>query len=233
MYLSKKATMNGVRIEGDVIILGPTTLGQGTLIGAYAIIGYPMYRKIREIDTAGNILESYDEISEGTIIGKSCVIRSHTVIYEKVKIGNMVQTGHSVLIRENTEIGDRSVVGTHSIIDGDVKIGKEVSIQSGSYIPPKSIVGNNVFLAPFVVITNDKYPASKRLLGVMIEDDAIIGANSVLISGVKIGRGAVVASGAIVTRDIPPNKVVLGAPARVVMSREEYERKKREYELKG
>jgi acetyltransferase-like isoleucine patch superfamily enzyme len=115
-------------------------------------------------------------------------------------------------------------------VDGRVKIGREVSIQSGVYIPPMSEVGDRVFLAPFVVITNDKYPPSRRLLGVKIENDAVIGANSVLVSGVRIGEGAVVASGAVVTRDVPPRKVVMGVPARVVGTREEYDEKKREYE---
>ncbi len=228
MYLSKKAILSGVSLEGDVTVLGPTFIGKGSTLGIYSVVGYPSFSKIKGIEKRN--YQAYDEVSEGVKIGEKTFIRSHSIIYERVRIGNRVQTGHAVLIREDSEIGDNTVVGTHSIVDGHVKIGDNVSIQSGSYIPPESIIGNRVFLAPFVVITNDKYPASKRLLGVNIGDDAVIGANSVLISGVKIGEKAVVASGTVVTKDVPPGKVVLGVPARVVMDRDEYEEKKRIYE---
>ncbi len=228
MFLSKKASLEGVSLEGDAIVIGPSSIGPGTVLGMYSVVGYPTYRKIRSLGEKD--LTSYDDLSEGAVIGENCFLRSHSVVYERARIGNRVQTGHAVLIREDTIIGDGTVVGTHAVIDGRVKIGEDVSIQSGTYIPPESKIGDRVFLAPFVVITNDKYPASKRLLGVTVEDDAVIGANAVLISGVRIGEGAVVASGAVVTRDVPPRKVVIGVPARVVMDREEYDRKKREYE---
>ncbi len=228
MFLSKKANLEGVSIEGDATVIGPSSIGRGTVLGIYSVIGYPIYGKIKSLNRRD--LESYDDLSEGAIIGENCFLRSHSIVYERVKIGNGVQTGHSVLIREDTTVGDGTVVGTHAIIDGGVVIGRNVSIQSGTYIPPESRIGDRVFLAPFVVITNDKYPASKRLLGVTIEDDAVIGANAILISGVRVGEGAVVASGAVVTRDVPPRKVVVGVPARAVMSREEYDRKRREYE---
>ncbi len=227
MFLSKKASLEGVRLEGEVTVLGPSEIGEETILGVYTVIGYPTYGKIKGLVPS---LEAYDQVSEGAIVGERSFIRSHSVVYERVRIGKGVQTGHGVLIREDTIIGDGTVVGSHTIVDGRVKIGEKVSIQSGNYIPPESVIGDNVFLAPFVVITNDRYPASRRLLGVTIEDDAVIGANSVLISGVKVGRGAVVGAGAVVTKDVPPDTVVLGVPAKPVMSRDTYDRKKAEYE---
>ncbi|MCS7102773.1 MAG: N-acetyltransferase [Candidatus Korarchaeum sp.] len=228
MYLSKKASVEGVLFEGEAVVLGPTAIGRGSVIGLYSILGYPILPKVRGSRAS---LESYDELSEGVRVGEDCFIRSNSVIYEKVVIGNRVQTGHFILIREDSQVGDNTVIGTNSLIDGRVRIGSRVSIQSGVYIPPMSVIGDRVFLAPFVVLTNDKYPPSKRLLGVTVEDDAVIGANSVLVSGVRIGEGAVVAAGAVVTRDVPPGKVVMGAPARVVGTRDEYESKKRDYEI--
>lgn len=230
LYISKKSSMRGM-LEGDSIILGSSVIEEGSLIGVGVIIGYPSYRKVKKLIAEGKIsLESYDEVSEGSKIDESCVIRSSSVIYERAILGRGVQTGHNVMIRENCVIGDGSVVGSHSVLDGNVKVGRNVSIQTGNYLSPGTVVGDGVFLGPFVVITNDRYPASRRLLGVEIEDNAVIGANSTLISGVKIGRNSVVAAGAVVTRDVEPEKVVAGVPARVIMSREEYEMKKKEYE---
>ena len=233
LYISKKSSVRGM-LEGDSVVLGPSTIGEGSLIGVGVIVGYPSYKKVKELMAGGKVgLESYDEVSEGSKIGSNCVIRSCSVIYERTVLGTGVQTGHNVMIREDCVIGDGSVIGSHSVLDGNVKVGRNVSIQTGNYLPPKTVVGDGVFLGPFVVITNDRYPASRRLLGVEIEDNAVIGANSTLISGVRIGKNSVVAAGAVVTRDVEPGKVVAGVPARVIMDREEYEKKKEEYEREG
>lgn len=229
-YISKKSSMRGL-LEGDCVVLGPSVIGEGSIVGTGVIIGYPSYRKVRELMASRRIgLNYYDEVSEGSRVGSSCVIRSGSVIYERAVLGDRVQTGHNVMIREDCVVGDGSVVGSHSVLDGSVRVGRNVSIQTGNYLPPGTIVGDGVFLGPFVVITNDRYPASRRLLGVEIEDNAVIGANSTLISGVKIGRNSVVAAGAVVTRDVEPGAVVAGVPARVIMDREEYEKRKERYE---
>ncbi|MGC8933236.1 MAG: N-acetyltransferase [Thermoproteota archaeon] len=232
LYISKKSSVKGM-FEGDSVVLGPSVIGEGSLIGVGVIVGYPSYKKVKELIVKGKAkLESYDEISEGSRIESNCIVRSGSIIYERTVLGKGVQTGHNVMIRENCVVGDGSIVGSHSVLDGNVKVGRNVSIQTGNYLPPGTVVGDGVFLGPFVVITNDRYPASRRLLGVEIEDNAVVGANSTLISGVKIGKNSVVAAGAVVTRDVEPGKVVAGVPARVIMSREEYEEKKGEYERK-
>jgi len=145
-------------------------------------------------------------------------------------LGDHVELGHGVVIRENTKIGSRSRVGTGTIIDGGVTIGEDVSIQSGVYIPPRVVIGNRVFIAPRVTFTNDRYPPSRRLIETIIEDEAVIGAGAVIVAGIRIGYRSVVGAGAVVTKDVPPETVVIGAPARPVMSRSEYEYKKHKYE---
>ncbi|WP_243669169.1 hypothetical protein [Vulcanisaeta sp. JCM 16161] len=98
------------------------------------------------------------------------------------------------------------------------------------YIPRGTVIEDNVFLGPNVVITNDKYPPSKRLDGVKIRRNAVIGANATLIAGIEIGENAVVAAGSVVTKDVPPGVVVAGVPAKPIYSVDVFIRKRVEYE---
>ncbi len=233
-YVSKKAFIGSAFLGENVIVLGPSVIGDDSIIDEYVILGYPVRAKFHSF-TRGTFdkeinWEEIDSMLEGCELGKNVHIRSWTVIYEKSLLGNHVETGHNVLIRENTVIGEKTIVGSGTIIDGNVVIGSRVRIESGVYIPPNTTIGNNVFIGPRAVFTNDKYPASKKLVGAKVGDDSVIGANSTIIAGINIGEGAVIAAGSVVTRDVPPFKVVAGVPARIVGEREEYEEKKRLWE---
>jgi acetyltransferase-like isoleucine patch superfamily enzyme len=128
-------------------------------------------------------------------------------------------TGVRVLVRERTRLGAGCVVGSSTIVEGDVDIGDEVVLQSGVYVPTHVTIGDRVFIGPRAVLTNDKFPLRRRAEylpeGPVIEDDASIGANATLLPGVRVGRGAMVAAGAVVTRDVPPWTLAVGVPARV------------------
>jgi acetyltransferase-like isoleucine patch superfamily enzyme len=159
--------------------------------------------------------------SEGeVIIGDNALVRSGSVIYSGVKIGNDFRTGHSVLIREETDIGDNVLVGTNSVIDGHCKIGNNVSIQTDAYVTAYTTIEDDVFIGPRVVTTNDKYMYyGAKLIGPTIKKGARIGANSTILPGVIIGEGAIVGSGAVVTKDVPSGATVVGNPARPIASR--------------
>lgn len=151
------------------------------------------------------------------VVGDNAVIRSHSVIYRDVVIGNNLRTGHGVLIREGTRIGDNVLIGTGTVIDGHTSIGSHVSIQSRAYIPTNTVIEDYVFIGPCAVLTNDKYPIRKdyELRGPTISKGASIGANAVILPSVKIGEGAMVAAGACVTRDVPDWKLAIGFPAEI------------------
>jgi acetyltransferase-like isoleucine patch superfamily enzyme len=151
------------------------------------------------------------------VVGDNAVIRSHSVIYRDVVIGNNLRTGHGVLIRERTRIGDNVLVGTKTVIDGHTSIGSHVSIQSRAYIPTNTVIEDYVFIGPCAVLTNDKYPVRKdyELCGPTLLRGASIGANAVILPGVTIGKGAMVAAGACVTRDVPDWTLAIGFPAEV------------------
>jgi acetyltransferase-like isoleucine patch superfamily enzyme len=148
-------------------------------------------------------------------IGENAVIRSGTVIYSGVAIGKNFRTGHNVLIREETVIGDDVLVGTNSVIDGNCRIGTAVSIQTNVYITRYTIVEDCVFFGPCAVTLNDKYMEyGADLRGPVLKKGAKIGANSTILPAVVIGENAVVGAGSVVTKDVKTGEVVVGNPAR-------------------
>ena len=123
-------------------------------------------------------------------------------------------------MRENSEIGDDVLIGTNSVLDGHCKIGSNVSIQTDVYITINTIIEDHVFIGPRVVTTNDKYMYyGAKLTGPTIKKGARIGANSTLLPGVVIGENAIVGAGSVVTRDVPDGAVVAGNPARTIKAK--------------
>jgi acetyltransferase-like isoleucine patch superfamily enzyme len=150
-------------------------------------------------------------------------------ISEKAKIGQNVQIWHFAYVGDNTEIGDNVSIGSLAHVDYDVKIGENTRIEGQAYIPPLSRIGKNVFIGPAAVLTNDPYPMCDKMIGVTIDDGVIIGARAVIKAGVTVGKNSVVAMGAIVTRDVPENSVVMGSPSSIRYTREEYDKKQRQW----
>jgi UDP-2-acetamido-3-amino-2,3-dideoxy-glucuronate N-acetyltransferase len=149
---------------------------------------------------------------------------------KNVKLGRNVRKWHFTYIGDNTEIGDDTKIGSLVHIDYGVKIGRGCKIEGSAYIPPLTVIGDDVFIGPGVIFTNDPYPMSPKMVGVKVEDGAIICAGSMLKAGITVGRKAVVGFGSVVTRDVPPEMVVFGNPAKPRMTLAEYSAKKREWE---
>jgi len=182
---------------------GINVIGEDAQIFEPVTIGFPSRENIGKTGFSG------------TTIGHHAVLRSGTIIYCDVIIGDNFQSGHNTLIREKTRIGDRTAIGTATIIDGNTRIGNDVSLQSMVYIPTNTIIGDHVFIGPNAVLTNDRYPPSGSLTGPVIKTGAAIGANATIIPGVCIGEGAFIAAGSIVTRDVPDYMMAIGTPARI------------------
>ena len=150
-------------------------------------------------------------------------------ISEKAKIGQNVLIWHFSYVGDDTEIGDNTKIGSLVHVDYDVKIGKNCRIEGNVHLGPLDRIGDNVFIGPLVTTTNDPYPMCNKMVGVTIKDNAIIGAGSTIKAGVTIGENSVVGMGSVVTRDVPENSVVIGSPATIRYSREEYDKKQRKW----
>jgi acetyltransferase-like isoleucine patch superfamily enzyme len=187
-------------------IYANVTLGAGTAVEDFCIVGAPP--------------RGASDGSLPTVIGDGSVIRSHTVIYAGNTIGRHFQTGNKVNIRELNIIGNNVSVGTLSVIEHHVEIGDNVRIHTQVFIPEFSVLEEGCWIGPNVVFTNAKYPLSPgvkdSLVGPIIRRGAKIGANATLLPGVVIGENALVGAGAVVVRDVPAGAVVVGNPARMV-----------------
>jgi acetyltransferase-like isoleucine patch superfamily enzyme len=117
-------------------------------------------------------------------------------------------------------IGRDCNICDHVFIENDVVVGDRVTVKSGVQLWDGVRLGNDVFVGPNATFTNDKYPRSRswpdRFLETHVGEGASIGANATILPGISIGRGAMVGAGAVVTKDVPPNAVVHGNPARIV-----------------
>ncbi|MEM4576792.1 MAG: DapH/DapD/GlmU-related protein [Candidatus Nezhaarchaeales archaeon] len=232
-YISSRALVNACILGSLIKVYGSTFVGKDTIIDDMVILGYPTRQslaKLLESSIQGRSIDSaFDEVSKGCIVGERCILRSGCVVYERVKVGDEVHFGHNVLVREDTEVGDHSSVGSYTIIEGETRIGKRVNIQSGVFIPRGTIICDDVFLGPKVVITNDKYPPSRRIVSTKIGRGAIIAANAIIVAGVEVGEESFIAAGSVVTRDVPRGVAVKGVPAKPFSNIVEFLRKREMY----
>ncbi len=151
-----------------------------------------------------------------TRIGDYAVIRSGTIIYANTTIGNRFSCGHQVLIRAEVTAGDRVVVHHKCTLEGRIRIGSGVKIMAHVYIPSTTEIGDMVFIGPGTTFLNDRFPMRRTapVEGPRIEDHVTIGGGVTICPGVRIGRGAFVAAGALVNKDVPPSMLARGVPAR-------------------
>lgn len=118
------------------------------------------------------------------------------------------------IIRDQVEIHDRAVIMMGATINIGAIIGEETMIDMGAILGGRATVGKRCHIGAGAVLAGVIEPPSAN--PVIIEDDVLIGANAVIIEGVRIGKGSIVAAGAVVIEDVPENVVVGGIPARIL-----------------
>lgn len=133
-------------------------------------------------------------------------MREGVTIWEPSNVYDSAKLGHGVSIGKFSEIGH------------NVEIGENTRVGALCFIPEGVTIGKDCFIGPRVTFTNDKYPPSGKdnWLPTVVEDHAAIGAAVTVICGVRIGKGALIGAGSVVTKDIPDGVKAYGVPAEVV-----------------
>jgi|TARA_B100000700_G_scaffold329703_2_gene452474 acetyltransferase-like isoleucine patch superfamily enzyme len=135
-------------------------------------------------------------------------------------IGDGTNIWQFSVVLPKAKIGKNCNICAHTLVENDVIIGDNVTVKSGVYLWDGLVVGNDVFIGPCVSFTNDKLPRSKKypteFQKTVIKDKASIGANATILPGITLGENCMVGAGAVVTKDVPQNAVVIGNPAKVI-----------------
>jgi UDP-2-acetamido-3-amino-2,3-dideoxy-glucuronate N-acetyltransferase len=143
-----------------------------------------------------------------------------TAIVETNSVGDDSRIWAHVHILNGAVIGSDCNICDHVFIENDVIVGNRVTIKCGVQLWDGVRLADDVFVGPNATFTNDLFPRSKKLLEsflpTFVDKGASIGANSTLLAGIRVGEGAMVGAGAVVTRDVPPYAVVAGNPAQIV-----------------
>ncbi len=202
-----------VEIHPSAIVHPGTVLGDGVKVLEHAVVG--------KQPTLSPRSTARREPLAPTVIGAGSIVSTGAIVFAGTTVGERVILGDQSCVRERVTIADDVVVGRGSLIENDTTIGALTRIQADAYITAYSTLEEQVFIAPCVVTTNDNWMGrtEKRLgnmKGPTIRRGARVGGGAVICPAIEIGEEAFVGAGAVVTKDVPPRKVVVGSPARVL-----------------
>jgi acetyltransferase-like isoleucine patch superfamily enzyme len=190
-----------------------TVLGEGVRVLENAVVG-------KQPSLGASSTAKRDPLPP-TTIGDGSVISTGAVVFAGSSIGTGCIVGDQSCIRERVVMSDNCILGRGSLIENDTTVGAGTRIQAEAYITAYSTLEEDVFIAPCVVTTNDNFMGrtEKRkslMKGPTIRRGARVGGGAILLPGIEVGEEAFVGAGAVVTKDVPPRKLVVGSPAKVL-----------------
>ena len=153
---------------------------------------------------------------------KDFFVHESSCIDENVKIGAKTKIWYFCHVAQGASIGQNCNIGQNVYIGYDVKIGDNCKIQNNVSVYDCVELEEGVFCGPSCVFTNDLTPRAmypkgrKGHINTVVHKGATIGANATIVCGHQIGEFAMVAAGAVVTKDVPPYALVAGVPAKII-----------------
>lgn len=204
----------GTVIGHHAVICKDTQIGENVRIDALACVGkLPMQAKNSAVTALKELPPA--KIGAGSIIGTSAVL------YRGAQLGESCLAADFAVIREEVSVGDLTIIGKGATIENRCTVGKRTKIQTNAYITAYSVVGDDCFIGPCVVTSNDNYAGRTKarfaaFRGVTVLNGGRIGAGAVILPGRTIGEDGLVAAGSVVTHDVPSKTVVAGNPARAL-----------------
>jgi acetyltransferase-like isoleucine patch superfamily enzyme len=200
-------------VHPSAIVYEGTVLGDGVRVLENAVVG-------KQPSLGAKSTTKRDPLPP-TTIGAGTIVSTGAIVFAGSTIGANCIVGDQSCIRERVTMADDCILGRGSLIENDTTVGAGTRIQAEAYITAYSTLEDDVFIAPCVVTTNDNYMGRTEqrkaaMRGPTIRRSARIGGGAVLCPGVEIGEEAFVGAGAVVTKDVPARKLVVGNPARVL-----------------
>jgi UDP-2-acetamido-3-amino-2,3-dideoxy-glucuronate N-acetyltransferase len=174
-------------------------------------------------DPGGDTLQ-HDGNGQGAASGTR--VQPTADVDERAELGDGTLIWHLAQVREDARIGRGCIIGRGAYVGPGVILGDNVKLQNYALVYEPARLEDGVFIGPAAVLTNDMYPRSVGVTGqlkrpadwhadgVVVREGASVGARAVILAGVEIGRWALIAAGAVVTRDVPDFGLVAGCPAR-------------------
>lgn len=146
-------------------------------------------------------------------------VDASAIVDNGVSLGKGTKVWHFVHIMENAQIGKECVIADYVYVGKGVKIGNTVKLENRTTVYEGVTIEDNVFVGPHVTFTNDPYPRSFnknwKIRSTHVKEGSSIGAGTVIVCGVTIGKNAMVGAGSVVTENIPDHALVYGNPARI------------------
>jgi UDP-3-O-[3-hydroxymyristoyl] glucosamine N-acyltransferase len=240
--VSSLATIESEQIGANVIIREYAIIRRGAVIGDNVII-HP-FVIIEEGVRIGNDVEIFPSayigkpprgvgamtrpmsFSAKVEVGNGCVIGPNAVIYYDVVIGSHTLISDGASIREQSKIGSRCIIGRYVTVNYATLIGDNVKVQDHTWLAGNMRVGDRVFISGGVTTANDNLMGAsgydeENIVGPTIENGVRIGAGAIILPRVKAGENALIAAGAVVTKDVPAGQTAKGIPARYTQSKDE------------